>query len=98
MALDVQYGQIRSNVIAKLESQKEQMEGLLKDLDGTVQSLPSYMEGDALQAYINEYEQIVKVIYRKLNHNLGQFSDQLEKVCKEFEKLDNDMHTQIGQH
>ena len=43
MALDVRYGEIRSNVIAKLMSDKEDMVDLLGMLDDTVNSLPTYM-------------------------------------------------------
>lgn len=96
MALDVRYGEIRSEVIAKLETQKGEMENLLDKLSNTVETLPSVMEGQALQAYMNEYEKIVKTIYSKLNVNLGDFSQQLESVCQQFENLDDDMKTQLS--
>ena len=96
MALDVRYGEIRSEVIAKLETQKGEMENLLDKLSNTVETLPSVMEGQALQAYIDEYEKIVKTIYSKLNVNLGDFSQQLESVCQQFENLDDDMKTQLS--
>ena len=95
MALDVRYGEIRSEVIAKLETQKGEMENLLDKLSNTVETLPSVMEGQALQAYMDEYEKIVKTIYSKLNVNLGDFSQQLESVCQQFENLDDDMITQL---
>ena len=96
MALDVRYGEIRSEVIAKLEKQKGEMENLLDKLSNTVETLPSVMEGQALQAYMDEYENIVKRIYSKLNVNLGDFSQQLESVCQQFENLDDDMKTQLS--
>ena len=96
MALDVRYGEIRSEVIAKLETQKGEMEDLLDKLSNTVETLPSVMEGQALQAYMDEYEKIVKTIYSKLNVNLGDFSQQLESVCQQFENLDDDMKTQLS--
>ena len=96
MALDVRYGEIRSEVIAKLETQKGEMENLLDKLSNTVETLPSVMEGQALQAYMDEYEKIVKTIYSKLNVNLGGFSQQLESVCQQFENLDDDMKTQLS--
>ena len=96
MALDVRYGEIRSEVIAKLETQKGEMENLLDKLRNTVETLPSVMEGQALQAYMDEYEKIVKTIYSKLNVNLGDFSQQLESVCQQFENLDDDMKTQLS--
>ncbi len=96
MALDVRYGEIRSEVIAKLETQKGEMENLLGKLITTVETLPSVMEGQALQAYMDEYEKIVKTIYSKLNVNLGDFSQQLESVCQQFENLDDDMKTQLS--
>ena len=98
MALDVRYGEIRSEVIAKLETQKGEMENLLDKLSNTVETLPSVMEGQALQAYMDEYENIVKRIYSKLNVNLGDFSQQLESVCQQFENLDDDMKTQLSQY
>ena len=96
MALDVRYGEIRSEVIAKLETQKGEMENLLDKLSNTVETLPSVMEGQALHAYMDEYEKIVKTIYSKLNVNLGDFSQQLESVCQQFENLDDDMKTQLS--
>ena len=96
MALDVRYGEIRYEVIAKLETQKGEMENLLDKLSNTVETLPSVMEGQALQAYMDEYEKIVKTIYSKLNVNLGDFSQQLESVCQQFENLDDDMKTQLS--
>ena len=96
MALDVRYGEIRSEVIAKLETQKGEMENLLDKLSNTVETLPYVMEGQALQAYMDEYEKIVKTIYSKLNVNLGDFSQQLESVCQQFENLDDDMKTQLS--
>ena len=96
MALDVRNGEIRSEVIAKLETQKGEMENLLDKLSNTVETLPSVMEGQALQAYMDEYEKIVKTIYSKLNVNLGDFSQQLESVCQQFENLDDDMKTQLS--
>ena len=96
MALDVRYGEIRSEVIAKLETQKGEMENLLDKLSNTVETLPSVMEGQALQAYMDEYEKIVKTIYSKLNVNLGDFTQQLESVCQQFENLDDDMKTQLS--
>ena len=96
MALDVRYGEIRSEVIAKLETQKGEMENLLDKLSNTVETLPSVMDGQALQAYMDEYEKIVKTIYSKLNVNLGDFSQQLESVCQQFENLDDDMKTQLS--
>ena len=96
MALDVRYGDIRSEVIAKLETQKGEMENLLGKFSNTVETLPSVMEGQALQAYMDEYEKIVKTIYSRLNVNLGDFSQQLESVCQQFENLDDDMKTQLS--
>ena len=96
MALDVRYGEIRSEVIARLETQKGERENLLGKLSNTVETLPSVMEGQALQAYMDEYEKIVKTIYSKLNVNLGDFSQQLESVCQQFENLDDDMKTQLS--
>ena len=97
MALDVQYGEIRSEVIGKLETFKGDMEELLGKLDETVETLPNVMEGDALNAYLVEYEKIVQSVYTKLNVNLGEFVAQLESVCTEFENLDSDMNAQLSQ-
>lgn len=96
MALDVKYGEIRTQVIDKLMSYKEDMVDILGKLDGAVESLPAHMEGEALNAYIDEYQQIVKRIYDKLNKNLEDYAEQLESVCKEFESLDSDMQSQLS--
>ena len=96
MALSVQYNEIRSDVINRLDDLKGDMESNLQKLDSSVQNLRSVMEGDALDAYVDEYTTIVKKIYDKLNVNLGEYSKQLESVCKEFEDLDADMHSQLS--
>lgn len=96
MALDVQYGAIRSEVISNLNLQKCDMEDLLAKLDGLVDSLPNYMEGDTLNAYNEEYHTIVQSIYTKLNENLGKYAEQLEAVCQEFEQLDSEMNLQLS--
>lgn len=96
MALDVKYGEIRTQVIGKLMSCKEDMVDILGKLDSAVESLPAHMEGEALNAYIDEYQQIVKRIYDKLNKNLEDYAEQLESVCKEFESLDSDMQSQLS--
>ena len=96
MALEVKYGEIRIQVIDKLRSYKEDMVDILGKLDDAVESLPANMEGDALNAYIDEYQEIVKKIYVKLNENLEAYAEQLESVCKEFESLDADMQAQLS--
>lgn len=96
MALSVQYNEIRTDVIGRLDDLKGEMESNLQKLDASVQNLRSVMEGDALDAYMDEYTTIVKTIYNKLNVNLGEYSKQLESVCKEFEDLDADMHSQLS--
>lgn len=96
MALDVKYGEIRTQVIDKLMSYKEDMVDILGRLDGAVESLPEHMEGEALNAYIEEYQEIVKRIYVKLNENLEAYAGQMESVCKEFESLDADMQSQLS--
>ena len=95
MALNVQYDDIRTEVIAKLGDQKVMMEDNLEKLDTSVTSLQSVMEGDALEAYISEYQNIVQKIYLKLNNNLEEYKAQLESVCAEFEALDSDMQSQL---
>lgn len=96
MALSVQYEEIRSEVIGKLDEQKGLMEDCLNELNNIVNEIPNYMEGAATNAYIAEFENIVKSIYTKLNENLGAFSQQLESVCQEFENLDQDMQSQLS--
>ena len=95
MALNVQYEDIRTEVIAKLSDQKDAMQNNLERMDASVESLRSVMEGDALEAYIDEYNRIVQKIYIKLNSNLEEYKAQLESVCAEFEALDTDMQSQL---
>jgi WXG100 family type VII secretion target len=96
MALDVRYDEIRTQVIAKLNDQKGEMEDILSKLESTVGEIPSHMEGDAAVAFVNEFDEIVKKIYTKLNINIGDFAAQLESVCSEFEKLDIEMQSQLS--
>lgn len=96
MALSVQYEEIRSEVIGKLDEQKGLMEDCLGTLTNIVNEIPTYMEGSTTDAYIAEFNDIVKVIYDKLNENLAAFSAQLESVCQEFESLDADMQSQLS--
>lgn len=96
MELEVLYEEIRTQVIAKLGEQKGEMESLLEKLNGTMETLPTVMEGETLQAYLSEYDTIVSQIYSNLNGSLGQFVEQLESVCKEFEELDKNMRDQLS--
>lgn len=96
MMLDVRYEEIRSEVIGKLMEQKEQMENELKSLERIVSQIPAYMEGEAAVAYAEEFYEIVMQIYSNVNVNIGDFADQLETVCQEFEKLDADIKTQLS--
>ncbi len=94
--LDVQYGEIRANVIDKITERKEDMVKNLNNLKQIVESLPQYMEGEAGTAYVREFEEVVSRVYGKLNGNLGAFAEQLLSVCAEFEKMDQDMKSQIS--
>ena len=53
MALSVQYNEIRTDVIGRLDDLKGEMESNLQKLDASVQNLRSVMEGDALDAYMD---------------------------------------------
>lgn len=92
MGLSINYDAVRSEIIAKLLSQGEDMEDILNKLDASVDSLPSVMEAKTLDAYINEYHVIVQRMYQKLNENLGIFAQQLEDACKDFEELDSELN------
>lgn len=95
MALQVNYGDIRSEVIKKLEAKKDSMVAVLKNLDETMNTLPTVMQGDVVVAYQCEYEKVVQQIYSKLNVNLEKYVEQLESVCAEFEAIDKDMKDQL---
>lgn len=96
MDLDIKYGEIRSEVIAKLLEQRDEMKTGLEKLEETVNEIPTYMEGAATSAYMNEFETIVKSIYTALNVNIGEFAEQLECVCKKFEQTDTDIQNMLN--
>ena len=89
-ALEVRYDEIRSNVIAKLQELQEEMVGIHKDMDTTVNDIigNNYMAGDAACAYASEFNDPITELFQKLNTGIQTYCDQLESVCKEFEKQD----------
>ena len=94
--LNVNYGEIRTRVIAKISECSDAMEENLRKLGEEVSMLPSYIEGDAAVAYVREFNDIVEDIHKKLNVNIKAYAEQLEDICKEFERLDNDMSQALG--
>ena len=96
MALEVKYSEIRSEVITKLGEYAEEMVTNLNTLNTVVDSIPEYAEGDVIDAYINEYNDIVQKVYIALNTGLDNYTAQLESVCAEFEKVDAEMQSQIS--
>ena len=91
MSLKVDYSSIRSEVISKLMSQGEEMAENLSKLDSTIDSLPSVMEAQSLDAYINEYHAIVRRLYHTLNESLIVFAQELEDICSSYEVRDNEV-------
>lgn len=95
MALEVKYNEIRSEVITKLGDYADEMVTNLQTLNQVVESIPEYAEGDVINAYIDEYNEIVQQVYIKLNTGLDNYTAQLESVCAEFEKVDAEMQSQV---
>lgn len=93
--LYVDAASIRGSVISNLEAEKQDMIKHLNDLSDIVMSVREYAEGDAFDAFTNEFNEIISVIYRKLNVNLERYEQQLESLCQEFDKLDADIAQQL---
>ncbi len=87
---------VRTNVVDKLTGLKEEMENTLSRLETEVGDIPTYMQGDAATAYVNEFDTIIKSIYSKLDNNVGIFADKIGKAIMQFEALDADVSDQMN--
>lgn len=92
MALEVKYDEVRSNVIAKIQELQEAMVSYHADLNNAVDGISAnrYMQGDAATAYATEFTDAISGLFDKLNQDLQSYCDQLESVCAEFEKQDQE--------
>lgn len=75
--MEVNYTEIRENVIAKMMEHVSTMESILSSLAGIV--------GD-----------ITETTFSRINLNITNIAEQLEKVCKEYEQMDADLRDQMN--
>ena len=52
--------------------------------------------GEAANAYVTEFEETVQTTFSRINLNITNIAEQLEKVCKEYEQMDADLRDQLN--
>lgn len=96
MGLEVQYEEIRANVIPKLGQLQQEMEETLQNLESVVGSVSLYLEGDAQRAYEAEFDQAIRLLFQQMNRGMEQYTAQLESVCAEFEAQDQQVSSMLN--
>ena len=96
--MEVNYNEIRENVIAKMMEHASTMESILSSLSGIVGDITAcnYLTGEAANAYVTEFEDTVQTTFSRINLNITNIAEQLEKVCKEYEQMDADLRDQLN--
>lgn len=90
--MEVNYGEVRSQVIAKLQDEFTNLTTSLTNLTNTVNGIieNKYLEGETAEGYIDEFNTIVSNTFNNINLNVCAIADQLEAICKKYEKIDAD--------
>ena len=96
--MEVNYNEIRENVIAKMMEHASTMESILSSLSGIVGDITACnnLTGEAANAYVTEFEETVQTTFSRINLNITNIAEQLEKVCKEYEQMDADLRDQLN--
>lgn len=96
--MEVNYVEIRGNVIAKLEEEAGNMSSILSRLSSVVNDIIAcrYLEGGTADSYIAEFEDVVSTTFSSINQNITNIADQLESVCKKYEALDQGIEEQLS--
>ncbi len=96
--MEVNYVEIRANVITKLEEEAGNMSSILSRLSSVVNDIIAckYLEGGTADGYIAEFEEVVSMTFSSINQNITSIAEQLEAVCKKYEALDQDIEDQLS--
>lgn len=91
----LQYDSMAS-VYNELLSQKQALEGLLTKLTDEVETIRSIMKGDAIDAYYNEYNELVEATYRSVNAQVEMFGNMLDQLQQSMAAQDLDIASSIS--
>ena len=93
MALNVKYTEIQTNVIQKLSEEQTEMVSIYNEMTNTVNRIleERYMSGKAANSYVLEFTDPISEIFESLNRNLEDYIHQLEDVCSEFAREDQEL-------
>ncbi|MCR5292539.1 MAG: WXG100 family type VII secretion target [Eubacterium sp.] len=80
----------------ELLSEKQELEVLLTKLTNEVETVRSIMKGDAIDAYYNEYNEIVEATYRSVNAQVEMFGNMLDQMQQSMAAEDMDIASSIG--
>ena len=80
----------------ELLSEKQELEVLLTKLTNEVETVRSIMKGDAIDAYYNEYNEIVEATYRSVNAQVEMFGNMLDQMQQSMAAQDMDIASSIG--
>ena len=94
-SLTLDYGSIVS-AYNELLSQKQALEGLLTKLTDEVETIRSIMKGDAIDAYYNEYNELVEATYRSVNAQVEMFGNLLDQLQQDMAAFDSGIASSIG--
>ncbi|MBQ8167626.1 MAG: hypothetical protein IJZ96_11440 [Lachnospiraceae bacterium] len=96
--MEVNYGEVRSQVIAKLQEEFSNLTVTLTKLTNTVNGIIEnrYLEGETAEGYIDEFNTIVSSTFNNINLNVNAIADQLETICKKYEEMDSNNKTALS--
>ena len=80
----------------ELLSEKQELEVLLTKLTNEVETVRSIMKGDAIDAYYNEYNELVEATYRSVNAQVEMFGNMLDQMQQSMAAQDMDIASSIG--
>lgn len=82
---------------ARIDQLRESLNGTLSELTSVMQSLPESWEGQAADAYAQQWDELRNGALNQTEEMLEGVSTQISQVCDNAESFDNDIANQINQ-
>lgn len=98
MALEVKYGEIRTNVIKGLQNEFDEMVRIYGQMNDAVNGIVenNYMLGESAGNYVLEFTDPISKMFERLNENIQNYCAQLNSICDEFERQDAEMANMLN--
>lgn len=93
--LKVDYESIESSTIPKMQKIEEDVQALYTAMDRVIKSLKQYMEAEAADAYLAEFEELVGPDIQKIEELVAEYYTQLSQVVKQFADMDSEISKMI---